>query len=370
LTWKPEPLERLTAWSFQRQLLAQRAPSALHALEHVVGVYHTHPTAPLALQNRTIDLSAEQFKELEPLRQAVRIPAMRGSVFLVPTSTADVVYSATSTPLEKLGPQLRYANLDLETYQRLAPCVLECCDRPVTRAELRACLPVPEDVYMVARILSRQGQVLRVGASLRTDQIKWVATTAWLGRPLEPVDRAEGLAWLARAYLSAFGPARVADFAWWAGCTRRAASVALAPSPTVERDGLLLLEDDADAFDSVEPIDAERIDVLPKWDGYTMGYAPDGRGRFIDDAYLKLAYTSVSGSPGATAGDGLPLVLRGGRAVATWSHRFSGNQMAVSVAPFLEQAKAPIDDAAFSAAASLLGASALTVKTELRDPAW
>jgi hypothetical protein len=368
LTWKPEPLERLTAWSFQRQLLGARASSPLQALEHLTGVYSTHPTAPLSLQTRTTELAAAQFNALEQQRQAVRIPAMRGSAFLVPTSTADVVFSASSTPLEKLGPQLRYGGLDLDTYLRLAPRVLECCATPLTPAQLRTCLPVPEDVYMVARILARQGQVLRVGASLRTDQLKWVATAAWLGRPFEAVDRAEALAWLARAYLRAFGPARVADFAWWAGCTRRAATLAVSQAPAVERDGLLLLEEDTDAFDNVAPIDPCRVDVLPKWDSYTMGYAPDGRERFIDASFLKLAYTSVSGSPGATAGDGLPLVLRGGRAVATWSHRFSGDQMAVNVAPFSEQAKAPIQEAAFSAAAALLGARSLTIKTELRDP--
>jgi hypothetical protein len=222
---------------------------------------------------------------------------------------------------------------------------------------------------MVARILARQGQVLRVGASLRTDQLKWVATSAWLGRPFEEVDRAAALAWLGRAYLSAFGPARVADFAWWAGCTRRDATTALVRLRAVERDGLLLLEEDVDAFDNVEAIDPARVDVVPKWDSYTMGYAPDGRERFIDESFLKLAYTSVGGSPGATAGDGLPLVLRGGRAVATWSHRFSGDQLAVSVAPFSEDAKAPIDETAFSAAAALLGATSLSVKTEFRDPA-
>jgi hypothetical protein len=334
----------------------------------VVGVYSTHPTAPLALLARTTQLTPADFKQLEQQRDVVRIPGMRGSAFLVPTTTANMVFAATSTPLEKLGPQLRYGNLDLETYQRLAPCVLDCCATPLTPAELRACLPVPEDVYMVARILARQGQVLRVGASLRTDQLKYVATAAWLGHPLEEVDRAEALAWLGRAYLSAFGPVRAADFAWWAGCTRRAATVALAGSPAVERDGLLLLEEDADAFDNVEPIDPRRVDVVPKWDSYSMGYAPDGRGRLIDDAFLKLAYTSVSGSPGATAGDGLPLVLLGGRAVATWSHRFSGDQLAVRVAPFPGQAKAPIDEAAFSAAAALLGARSLTVKTEPGDP--
>ena len=95
-----------------------------------------------------------------------------------------------------------------------------------------------------------------------------------------------------------------------------------------------LLEEDVDAFDRTERIEPDTVDVLPKWDSYSMGYAPDGRQRFIDGRFLSLAYTSVAGSPGATSGDGLPLILKGGRAIGSWSHRFAGSRLAVSVAPF------------------------------------
>jgi hypothetical protein len=102
------------------------------------------------------------------------------------------------------------------------------------------------------------------------------------------------------------------------------------------------------------------VDVLPKWDSYTMGYAPDGRQRFIDDQYLPLAYTSVTGSPGATSGDGLPLVLRRGRTVGTWSHRFDGHKLNVTVCPFEGER---ISDRAFEAVGELLSASKIIVTT-------
>ena len=47
-----------------------------------------------------------------------------------------------------------------------------------------------------------------------------------------------------------------------------------------------------------------------------------------------LAYSTADTKIGATAGDGLPLILRGGRAVATWSHRLNGKAMSVTVSPF------------------------------------
>jgi hypothetical protein len=326
-----------------------------------MAVYSTHPSAPLTLLARTAKLNPAEFKKLEERRAAVRIVGMRGSAFMVPTASAARIFVAAGLPEARLESTLRSRGLDLETYRRLVPAVLECCATPLTPSQLKTCLPVPEDVYMVARVLARQGQILRVNTgSLRTDTLKYVATAAWLGQPLEKFDRGEALAWLACEYLRAFGPARVADFAWWSGCSRREADAAFAHAPTVGRNGLLLLEQDAQSFDRVEPLDPMRVDVLPKWDALTMGYAPDGRQRFIDDRYLSLAYTSVTGSPGATSGDGLPLVLRGGRAVATWSHRFAGQKLSITVAPFPEK-KEPIDEAAFDAVGSLLSAASVEI---------
>ena len=370
MTSRPSPLERLTAWSLRRQRLDCHAESPLQALHDVVAVYTTHPTAPLALLARSNGLDAASFRALEEQRHVVRIIAMRGSAFMVPTTTATTIFAATAMPEARLEATLRARGLDLETYRRLVPRVLECCATPLTPAQLKACLPLPEDVYMVARVLARQGQILRFNAnSLRIDTLRYVATTAWLGKPFDELDRAAALRWLAREYLRAFGPARVPDFAWWSGCTRREATTALAHSETVERDGLLLLAEDAAAYDHVATLDPAHADVLPKWDSLTMGYAPDGRQRFIDDRFLSLAYTSVTGSPGATSGDGLPLILRGGRAIATWSHRFAGQRLEVTVAPFEHKRMAPIGEVAFEGVAKLLGASALNVTVVSRDPA-
>jgi len=340
--------------------------SAIEALRAVVAVYSTHPTAPLTLLSRMASLEPAAYRDLEQQRQAVRIVGMRGSAFLVPTDFAAALFSATRSSTDRLQGRLTYANLDFETYERLVPAVLECCSTPLTPSELRACLPVADDVYMVARILARQGRIIRVGASLRTDQLRYVATTAWLGQPLTEIDRQDALVWLAEAYVRAFGPIRVADFAWWSGSPRRAAALALERVNTVSRDGLLLLAEDAAEFDRVERVDTDRIDVLPKWDSYIMGYAPDGRQRFIEDRYLKLAYTSVAGSPGATAGDGLPLVLRGGQAVASWSHRLTGNQLVISVRPFADDPR--LDESAFAAIGALLGTATLAVTTASPDP--
>jgi hypothetical protein len=55
------------------------------------------------------------------------------------------------------------------------------------------------------------------------------------------------------------------------------------------------------------------VDLLPKWDCYTMGYPLAGRGRFADADVVASLYDH--------RGDGLPVVLVEGRAAGTWGLR-------------------------------------------------
>ena len=58
------------------------------------------------------------------------------------------------------------------------------------------------------------------------------------------------------------------------------------------------------------------IALLPRWDAYTMGYAPDGRRRFVDPDLQADVYTPIgTGLPG----DGNPVALVDGRVAALWT---------------------------------------------------
>ena len=99
------------------------------------------------------------------------------------------------------------------------------------------------------------------------------------------------------------------------------------------------------------PLDPAAIDLLPKWDAYTMGLAPDGRQRLIADEHLRLAY-GQKGQAGVLPGDGLPLVLQAGRAVASWSHRFERNGLRIEAKPFEPDSR--VDAAVFESVERLL----------------
>jgi hypothetical protein len=111
---------RLTSWSYQRQLLCRSGLAPLEALRAVVAVYSTHPTAPMSLLARCQRLTPTDFLALEERREAIRLPAMRSSGFLMPTDSAARIFSATRQPQQRLARRLQYGGLDFETYQRLA----------------------------------------------------------------------------------------------------------------------------------------------------------------------------------------------------------------------------------------------------------
>lgn len=328
--------ERIRAWSYHRQRLGRAAPGIATALDDVVAVYATQPGAILTLAARAADLQADDFRRLDLDRTAVRLPAMRGSSHLIPTGTAPTVFAATRRPIEAMAWIWRGVGLSEADYDRVRSAILAVARTPLSVPELRrhvtghaATLLArhPQAPTMVVRAMRTEGSLVAVAPTgLRSNAYAYVATDAWLGAPLEPVDPDGALAWLAGEYLRAFGPARVADFSWWAGSTPRRASAAIEAQPTVELDGgLLLLSADRDAFEVTRPLDPDAVDLLSLWDMYTMGYAPDGRDRLVGPEHLDRAYTS---------GDGRGLVLRAGVAVAGWGVRFAGRRMEVRLDVF------------------------------------
>jgi len=180
--------------------------------------------------------------------------------------------------------------------------------------------------------MAYEGTLLRVGAgSLRSDAIEYVLAETWAAGALRRLPRPDALVTLARSYLLAFGPARVADFKWWAGVTLTEAKAAIGALDTlVIGNDLLLLRADIQEFESLEWQQSDLVTVLPQWDSYTMGYAPDGRDRFVTPDALPLLY----GKLGATGGNALGAILVNGEVVATWKHRFQNDSMLIEVYRF------------------------------------
>jgi hypothetical protein len=295
-------IDRLRAFTYERQRLGRAAPDAARALDDVIAVYSSHPSAPLSLHARTKRMTAAQFRGLDVLR----LPAMRMSIHLLPAKTAHLAFRATPAPPADRKKRMKHFKFTEQRYEELRAQILKAGRKPLTLPELRDAVGAePEEFKGVSAQMTRDGELLRVGAEgLRSNELRYVVVQ------LPEADADEALAWLAGEYLRAFGPVRPKDFTWWAGVTAGRAKQALAAHETEELDdGLLIRAGDRRAFETATPV-KDAVDLLPKWDSYTMGYAPDGRDRFAHPDVVKRCYDF--------RGDGRPVILVDGQAAGTW----------------------------------------------------
>ena len=295
---------RLRWFSYGRQRLGRSGRDPDAVLRDVIAVYSAHPTAPLSLLARCEPFDADAYRAL----QAVRLPAMRGSIHLLAHDTAHLAFRAVA---RGDGGEDDYSGLTPEEYDELRSALLAAATEPMTARELREATAAEGPLAPVLNALTREGALVRLGAhGLRSNELFYVAGA------VEEADADEALAWLAEQYLRAFGPARPEDFQWWAGVPAARAHAALATVDTeILDDGLLLRRADAAAFERATPVTGT-VDLLPKWDCFTMGYPTGGRGRFADPDIADELY-----DPG---GDARPVVLIDGSAAGTWGVRSGG----------------------------------------------
>ena len=243
---------------------------------------------------------------------------MRGTVFLVPRDSAARVFTACKPPRSRIVRALKRHDFSLDDYAALAAKILRAAIEPVDKEALEPVVGLKGmQLSTVVNCLRYEGRLLSLaGKSLTLGRLRFAATSAWVPEGLDAGDPADALAWLAGEYLRGYGPARVEDFAWWAGVTKRASRQAMERHDTVDvGGGLLLHRNDEAAFARAKPV-KNTVDLLPKWDAYTMGYAPDGRERFVHADNHAAVYTPIG--PGLP-GDGNPIVLVDGQATATWT---------------------------------------------------
>lgn len=293
----------------------------------MVGVYSAQPSGALSLLARVRRFGVADWERLEDERLAVRIPAMRTSGHLVAVEDADVVWAATARPIERHAWRLREAGIGDDEYRRLRAAVLAAATTPRTARQLRDDVGAGRPLSAVLSMMVFDGSLVAVRPDgLRSAASRHVVTETWLGRPLRAVDldRGKALAWLAAAYLRAFGPARAEDFRWWAGVTAAGAGAAVATVDTVDvGGGLLLPAGDLPAFERLRRPRSGTVDVVPKWDCWTMGYPRDGRARFVDPYVQRRVYDRD--------GNALGMVLADGLAAAAWTLREERGRLVVEV---------------------------------------
>ncbi|EAY24154.1 DNA glycosylase AlkZ-like family protein [Microscilla marina] len=325
--------QKLSQWSYQRQGLLRPDRSLIEALHKVVAVYSAHPSGPLSLWARVAHFDKQEFINLDQHQLAVRLPAMRLSNHQMPAATAPYLIAATLPAKSSNAWAKRYAQRGLADadYQQWKLEILKLTTAPQTAKKLKSQITFDADqLKFVLNRLSYEGDLLRIGSqSLRSNIIAYVATTHWMNWSEDHLTRltqTAGLQWLAKAYFSAFAPARVKDFQWWAGINAGQAQTAIKTLDAIQLpNDYLILAEDAQTFEHFEPtlFAQNTVAVLPQWDSYLMGYAPDGRARLVADEHLAKVY----GKLGATGGNALGTLLVNGEVKGIWKHKFKGTQV-------------------------------------------
>lgn len=117
----------------------------------------------------------------------------------------------------------------------------------------------------------------------------------------------------------------------WVGVTEEQARAAISGHEMIPvTDRYFLHARDIVEFGALKKPTKDVLDLLTQWDYYTMGYAPDGRERYVDSGVQGQVY----GSLGATRGNASGVILLNGLAQGLWRSRFKGQKMVASLNMF------------------------------------
>ena len=338
-------LEQIRWWSWRRQRLDRSCRGIDDCLRSIIGVYSANPQGALSLLARVPRLMQGMVEGAIESRIALRLPAMRRTVWMLHAETAHLAFRATDTyaPFRWL---LKREGFTEEEYARLEREVLLAAGRPMTSDQIREAIKdPPEKLGPVLQALCAEGKLIRVKPKTpQSNVFTYAATRVWLGREIADADSTEALTWLAGDYLKAFGPATVEDFAWWAGVPTPQASAAVAAhEPADIGDGLLMWPRDVKAFEGTRPV-ANRVNLLPAWDAYTMGYAEPSRNRFADAELLPYLYDK--------GGNATSVILIEAKVAGLWDYTISDRRIEIRVGLFEEPS--PRATAAIDAEAGLV----------------
>jgi hypothetical protein len=129
----------------------------------------------------------------------------------------------------------------------------------------------------------------------------------------------------------------------------------MAHEPADVGDGLLMRPKDVHALDGTRPF-AGRVNLLPAWDCYTMGYAERSRARFADPEVLPYLYDS--------GGNATSVVLVEGKVGGLWDFTLSERRIDIRVGLFEEPT--PRISATIEAEAGLVAAYFNARETTIR----
>ena len=282
-----------------RQLLLERSTShsAEGAIEHLLGLQAQTPRDPyLGLWSRLDGFDPETLGALLTDRQVVRMTLMRATVHLVTAGDGSRLRPLVQPGIERSFKGAwgkRIEGVDVDAAIAAARQVLAHAPEPLTGRELAARViadhGIDGDREAIRHAINVRLTLVQVpprGLWGKSGQPKYAELDAWTGGNGQATVTVDDVI---MRYLSAFGPASVADFQKWSGLTRCAAVIdRLRPQLTTFRS-----ESGRELFDlpdapRPDPDTPAPVRFLPEFDNVLLSHAdrshivPDNRTPWLD----------------------------------------------------------------------------------------
>jgi DNA glycosylase AlkZ-like len=285
-----------------------RAQAVIGMVEHLAGLQAQAPFPPYyGLWSRLAGFQPADLAELLVSRQVVRIALMRGTIHLVSARDCLMLRPLIQPVLDRALPAIfgkRRAEVDTGA---LAEAGRELVDaEPRTFSELGALLSprwpghTPAALAQAVRALVPLVQIPPRAVWGAAGQALHTSAESWLGRCLDPSPSPE---LMVRRYLTAFGPASVADVQTWSGLTRLAEVIdRVRPSLRTFRD-----EQGRELFDlpdapRPDPATPAPVRLVAEFDNLVLSHAD--RARVISDEGRQRMATPNGIFPGTVLVDG------------------------------------------------------------------
>jgi winged helix DNA-binding protein len=342
---KPISLQQINSWRIHRQFLDRPFPSKniVDLVKSIGWLYSPGCSTPyLALWARMSGFKADDLNRLVfDDRKLVQLETLRGCTMLVPRDQASVALRIRTRTFTELSKQARQQMPIGDTeMERLKSAILKVLQHgSKTPEQIQQAVPpslvrdfgqdlkrigLTNSLSLAINLLKEEGKLIKQQSKKRLDSTSYsLVLTSNLLPEADPFNLRieEACAQLATQYFRAEAPARVKDFAWWAGINvtdaiRAAAEVKpkLVAIPVEDtKDEFLMSDTDLDEFLAFVPEEGA-ISFIPYRDTYLKGQ------REVVDRFVPAEHADKPFSrwKGKLINDPLATIIHDGRVVGVW----------------------------------------------------
>lgn len=314
--------ERISKWIVSEHFEKMKNLNLKEISTLYVGIYSNRPTSWQVVMSRNPNITLEQAVSMEESEYLIRIPGMRKSKFIMEKDLANKVFNAFKLNCSKHEWRLKEGGVNLEKYKKLIGKIKKHTrDEAKSLESIRKDLDIDkESIRAIVNFATYNGDLLRVPTkNIWSNRwiYKSVPTSFWdVDYKLKEIKED-----LVERYLYQYGPITIKDLSWWMNIGKKESySMLKNTNSKYIGNNFWIHTKKYEKFKDFK-IKEENLNeyrFLPSWDPILMGYSPDSIQR------ESIGLNDINGYD--KSGNGLPIIMLGNKAIATWKIRKKGNK--------------------------------------------